>query len=224
MIMKNKIILSLLAASLAFNQQAPAEVNIGTVDMKKVFESYKKTKDAEQRISEMRNKYKKELDERMEKLKGLKDDIDKLTEETKKSELSDVKRQEKVRKRDEIAGEANSLWKDVQQSQQEKEKQLADHSVRMRNGIVEEIKKVIDKSVATKGYDLVFDKSGPSLNGVNIVLHAKESWDFTKEVVDELNKAPGADSAKDLDVVPAPAAPSTPASSGSANPPVKKDK
>ncbi len=209
--MKKTLILSLFAATLALNQVS-AEVNIGTVDMKKVFENYKKTKDAEQRISEMRNKYKKELDERMEKLKGMKDDIDKLTEETKKAELSVEKRQEKAKKRDEVANEANTLWRDVQQSQQEKEKQLADHSVRMRNGIVEEIKKVIDKAVATKGYDLVFDKSGPSLNGVNIVLHSKESWDFTKDVIDELNKAPGANSAEDLDKAPpAPATSATPA-------------
>ena len=205
--MKNKLILSLLAASLSLTHQASAELKIGTVDMKKVFESYKKTKDAEQRISEMRNKYKKELDERMEKLKGMKDDIDKLTEDTKKAELSPEKRQEKAKKRDEIAGEANNLWRDVQQSQQEKEKQLADHSVRMRNGIVEEIKKIIDKSVIAHNFDLVFDKSGPSLNGVNIVLHSRDSWDFTKEVVDELNKAPGAASAADLDVTPPAATP-----------------
>ena len=210
--MKNKLILSLLAASLTLTHQASAEINIGTVDMKKVFESYKKTKDAEQRISEMRNKYKKELDERMEKLKGMKDEIDKLTEDTKKAELSPEKRQDKAKKRDEIAGEANNLWRDVQQSQQEKEKQLADHSVRMRNGIVEEIKKIIDKSVIAHNFDLVFDKSGPSLNGVNIVLHSRDSWDFTKEVVDELNKAPGAASAADLDVTPPAAAPAaTPA-------------
>ena len=208
--MKKNLILSLFIAALTFSNQASAEINIGTVDMKKVFENYKKTKDAEQRISEMRNKYKKELDERMEKLKGMKDDIDKLTEQTKKAELSNEKKMEKAKKRETVANEANNLWKDVQQSQQEKEKQLADHSVRMRNGIVEEIKKVIDKAVATKGYDLVFDSSGPSLNGVNIVLHAKESWDFTKEVVDELNKAPGAASAAELDAAP-PAAPATPA-------------
>jgi outer membrane protein len=201
--MKKNLILSLFVAALALSNPASAELNIGTVDMKKVFENYKKTKDAEQRISEMRNKYKKELDERMEKLKGMKDDIDKLTEETKKAELSNEKKMEKAKKRETVANEANALWKDVQQSQQEKEKQLADHSVRMRNGIVEEIKKVIDKAVATKGYDLVFDKSGPSLNGVNIVLFSKDSWDFTKEVVDELNKAPGAASAAELDATPA---------------------
>jgi outer membrane protein len=220
--MKKNLILSLLTASLVFGHHASAELNIGTVDMKKVFESYKKTKDAEQRISEMRNKYKKELDERMEKLKGMKDDIDKLTEETKKTELSQEKRVEKARKRDEIANEANNLWKDVQQSQQEKEKQLADHSVRMRNGIVDEIKKVIDKAVATKGYDLVFDKSGPSLNGVNIVLHSKDTWDFTKDVIDELNKAPGASTADDLDKAPEKAPAATPATP--AKPAAKKDK
>jgi Skp family chaperone for outer membrane proteins len=47
-----------VAALVAFGtstSHAQSMVKIGTVDMKKVFESYYKTKDAEQRINEARN-------------------------------------------------------------------------------------------------------------------------------------------------------------------------
>ena len=45
----------------------------------------------------------------------------------------------------------------------------------MRGGIVEEINKVVADKVKAEDYDVVFDKSGPSLNGVPIVLYAKEA-------------------------------------------------
>jgi hypothetical protein len=39
---------------------------------------------------------------------------------------------------------------------------------------------------------MVFDKSGQSLNAVNVILHSKESFDITKEISDELSKAKAA--------------------------------
>jgi hypothetical protein len=39
---------------------------------------------------------------------------------------------------------------------------------------------------------MVFDKSGQSLNAVNVILHSKDSFDITKEIADELGKAKAA--------------------------------
>ena len=66
--MKSHFALPLVLASLAFGAvSASAQtVKIGTVDMKKVFEGYYKTKDAEARINEARNAAKKEMDDRMD--------------------------------------------------------------------------------------------------------------------------------------------------------------
>ena len=32
-----------------------------------------------------------------------------------------------------------------------------------------------------------FDKSGPSLNAVNVLVHSKDSFDFTADVLSKLN-------------------------------------
>ncbi|MEY2505266.1 MAG: hypothetical protein QOG27_1546, partial [Verrucomicrobiota bacterium] len=40
------------------------------------------------------------------------------------------------------------------------------------------------------GYDLVFDKSGPSMNGVEVLLYSKDSTDFTSDIITALNKKP----------------------------------
>jgi Skp family chaperone for outer membrane proteins len=59
--------------------------------------------------------------------------------------------------------------------------------VRSRNALVEEINKIVSDVVKTNGYDLVFDKSGQSLNAVNVLVHSKDSFDFTSDVLSKLN-------------------------------------
>jgi outer membrane protein len=163
-------------------------IRIGTVDMKKVFESYYKTKDAESKINEARNNAKKELEDRMDQAKKLLEEVKKLDEDVARPELGREAKDQKTKVRTEKAGELQTMDREIREFQSTREKQLQEQSVRMRGGIVEEINKVIADKVKADGYDLVFDKSGPSLNGVPILLYAKESYDFTPDVVAALNK------------------------------------
>src|SRR5882762_5806226 len=77
-----------LAGLLGLGSTSHAQVKVGTVDMNKIFSSYYKTKDAENRINEARNSAKQELDDRMETYKKLMDDVNKLNQEIQKPELS----------------------------------------------------------------------------------------------------------------------------------------
>ena len=179
-------ILSLIL-SLAFAGTASAELKIGTVDMKKIFESYWRTKEAETKMSETRAMLKRDIDERNEARKQLQDSIEKLNDEIKKPEISKETAIRKTKERDDKIGEWQNMMRELQAYQQEKEKQLADQTLRIRNGIVDEIRKVVDDKVKSAGYDLVFDTSGNSINNVPVVLYAKEAWDFTKEIIEKLN-------------------------------------
>ena len=80
----------------------------------------------------------------------------------------------------------------------------------MRNGIVEEIVKVVQARVKADNYDLVLDKSGPSLNGMPLVLASRDSWDFTTDVVTALNKTRGTAAAEPPAPAPATAPVATP--------------
>ncbi len=180
---------------------ASAEIKIGTVDMKKIFESYWRTKEAETTMSEERAKVKRDLEERNERRKQLQDQIEKLNDEIKKPELSKEKREAKGKERDDKIGEWQLMMRDLQQYQAEKEKQLAEQTLRVRNKLVDEIKKVVSDKVVMDGYDLVFDVSGYSINNVPVVMYARDSWDFSKEIIDKLNadrsKAGGSDKPAD---------------------------
>ena len=187
--MKKHLIIPLLTLllSLAFAGNASAELKIGTVDMKKIFESFWRTKEAEAQMSETRAKLKRDLDERMEKRKELQDSIEKLNDDIKKPELAEATRQKKMKERDEKIGEWQTMMRELTQYQQEKEKQLADQTLRIRNGIVDDILKVVKDKTDSENYDLVFDTSGNSINNVPVVISAKPSYDFTKEIVEKLN-------------------------------------
>ena len=82
-----------------------------------------------------------------------------------------------------------ALQREIQEFQQSRERQLSEQSVRSRNNLVEEINKVISDKVKAAGYDVVLDKSGQSLNAVGVVVYSRDSFDFTNDVVTELNKS-----------------------------------
>jgi Skp family chaperone for outer membrane proteins len=191
--MKKSLTLACVLSSflLATAHQASAQVKIGMVDMNNIFSSYYKTKDAESRINEARASAKKELDTRMETYKVNLEKINKLNEEINKPELSEEAKAAKSKTRDETIAETKNLEREITEFRGTREKQLQDQAVRMRNNIVEEITKLVEERVKTDKYDVVFDKSGQSLNGVPIVLFSSRSMDFSDSIIEALNKTRG---------------------------------
>jgi len=183
---------------------AQSMVKVGSVDMKKVFEQYYKTKDAEQRINEARNAAKKELEERMETYQKGVGEVKKLNEEIESPALSREAKETKSKARDEKVGELKNMEREIQEFRTTREKQLQEQSGRMRQGIVDDITKIVNEKVKADNYDLVFDKSGMSLNGVPVVMWAKDAYDFTDIVVAGLNKNKGKEEPA---AAPAPATP-----------------
>jgi outer membrane protein len=220
--MINKCVFALVAAAFLFTGvsrvQAQTQIKLGTVDMKKVFENYYKTKDAEQRINEARNAAKKELEDRMEDYKKRTDEVQKLNDDIQRPELSPSAKDLKSKQRDEKISELKNMEREIRDFQASREKQLQEQTLRMRSGIVDEITKVINDQVKANQFDLVLDRSGQSLNGVDIVLYAKDSYDFTTDVITTLNK-----NKSSSDDTSAPAAAATaPAATKPASTPKKK--
>jgi hypothetical protein len=77
----------------------------------------------------------------------------------------------------------------------------------MREGIVKEISEVVTEKVKAGNLDLVFDKSGNSLNGVPVLMYSRDSVDFTNDVITVLNK-PGRVSSVTTATSPTSSAPS----------------
>ena len=165
-------------------------LKIGTVDMNRAFKEYNRTKDSEKKINEAKDAAKKEYDDRAENYKKALDEINKLNQQLDSPALSADKKTSMAKERDDKIANIKNMEREINEFRQTRERQLQEQAMRMRENIVKEITDVIMERVKSANYDLVLDKTGPSMNGVNIVLYAKESYDFTTDIITALNKKP----------------------------------
>ncbi len=163
-------------------------MKIGTVDMNRAFKEYSKTKDAEAKINDAKNAAKKEYDERADAYKKALDEINNLNKQLDSSALSADAKTQKAKDRDDKIANIKNMEREINEFRQTRERQLQEQALRMREGIVKEITDVVMEKVRANSLDLVFDKSGMSLNGVPILMYSRDNVDFTSDVIAVLNK------------------------------------
>ena len=167
---------------------AQGTLKVGTVDMNRAFKEYSKTKDAEAKINDAKNQAKKEYDERAEAYKKALDDINNLNKQLESSALSADAKTKMAKDRDDKIANIKNMEREINEFRQTRERQLQEQALRMREGIVKEISDVVTEKVKANHMDLVFDKSGMSLNGVPLLMYSQDNVDFTNDVVAVLNK------------------------------------
>src|SRR5216110_329860 len=183
-----KFLLLTAAAALVFPAASYADLKVGTVDMNRAFKEYNKTKDSEKKINEAKDAAKKEYDDRAENYKKALDEINKLNQQLDSPALSADKKTSMAKDRDDKIANIKNMEREINEFRQTRERQLQEQALRMREGIVKEITDVVMDKVKTNSLDLVFDKSGMSLNGVPVLMYSRDSVDFTNDVITVLNK------------------------------------
>jgi len=179
-----------LAFTLAFPVVAFAQgaLKIGTVDMQRAFKECNKTKDAEAKINDAKNAAKKEYDDRAESYKKALDEINSLNKQLDAPALSADAKAQKAKERDDKIANIKNMEREINEFRQTRERQLQEQAMRMREGIVKEITDIVMEKVKATNMDLVFDKSGMSLNGVPVLMYSHDNVDFTTDIITVLNK------------------------------------
>ncbi len=185
-----KSLSTILALTLAFPIAALAQgtMKIGTVDMQRAFKEYNKTKEAEVKINDAKNSAKKEYDDRAEAYKKALDEINNLNKQLESPALSADKKTQTAKERDDKIANIKNMEREISDFRQTRERQLQEQLMRVREGIVKEITDVVMEKVKTNNMDLVFDKSGMSINGVPFLLYSHDNIDFTNDIIAVLNK------------------------------------
>src|SRR6266550_1555699 len=185
-----KFLSTIFALTLAFPIAAFAQgaLKIGTVDMQRAFKEYSKTKDAETKINEAKNSAKKEYDDRAEAYKKALDEINNLNKQLDAPALSAEAKSQKAKERDDKIANIKNMEREISDFRQTRERQLQEQAMRMREGIVKEITDVVMEKVKANNLDLVFDRSGMSINGVPFLMYSHDNIDFTNDIITVLNK------------------------------------
>ena len=185
---KRTLALLISGLSIFSAKEIAAETKIGTVDFNLVFKQYGKTKEAEAQMNDAKNAAKNELDERVDAYKKAMEEINKLNAQIGEAALSAEAKASKAKERDEKIANVKKMEGEINQLGQTREQQLQQQVARKREEILREITEVVLQRVKASNVDLVFDKSGASLNGFSALLFSRESHDFTAEVNAALEK------------------------------------
>jgi outer membrane protein len=173
---------------LASAAEIRAQTKIGIIDMERVLKEYSKTKEAEAKLNEATKAAKKEFDDRTDGYKKALDEINKLNAQLDTPVLTAEAKAAKAKERDEKIASIKNMEREINDFRQTREQQLQQQMLRLREGIVKEIVDVVVERGKAKNLDLIFDKSGASLNRFSPILFSPDSMDFTAEVIAELNK------------------------------------
>jgi outer membrane protein len=175
--------LALLSAAPASAQTA----KIATVDLRKLFDGYWKTKQAQAAL----NTRKAELDAddktMRENLKKGSDEYQKLLEQANDQAISSEERD----RRKQVAADKYKLLLESKNALDNFERQaqvtLSDQGQRMRENILTEIKAAVATQAQAGGYSLVIDAAAETANATTAVVYTSGQNDLTAAVLKQLN-------------------------------------
>jgi len=188
---------------------ASADLKVAVVDLSKAFDGYYKTKDAQARIKEKEDGFQKDVQDMKVDYDHMVEEANKLKDAVNDPTLSADARADKKKALDAKVQDLQNMERKLQETSNERNRELQEEIVRRHKEIVDEISKVVTDYSGPQGFDLVIDKSSSSTTGVPIVLYSSSKMvDITADILKKLNSTAPATSM----AVPAPsgAAPAAP--------------
>jgi len=180
--MKNLRLLIVTAALMAVALSASAQSKIASVDMKKIFNSYYKTKLAQAVIDKEKSDLSKDIKDMSEALTKARADYKQTLDQANDQAISADERDKRKLAAAEKAKDVNSKQVAIEQYSRQAEAQLSDKSQRMISNLVTEIQKAAADKAKAGGYSLVVNSASPE----SFVYVAAET-DITASVLAQLN-------------------------------------
>ena len=164
---------------------------IVTIDMTRLFNDYNRTVAAKEKMEQQTAAFKAEMSDTLEAMRTLEEEFHVARQEAYDMALSESVREQRKTEAEEKMIELQNREKEVTQFREERKKELSDASNRLTEAILTEIKKKINQFAKSRGYFMVLDSSGSTLNRLPAVVYHDGSADITDTVLELLNS--GAD-------------------------------
>ena len=171
-----------LALLVATAVSACADSKVASVDMKKLFNGYYKTKLAQSSLEGRKLELRKEIKDMADGLEKAQTDYKQLLDQVNDPALSADERDKRKQAAADKAKEITSSRTAIEQFQRQAEAQLADQSQRMSANLVGEIQKAVADKAKAGGYTLVMNAGS-----TEVVVFASDTNDLTVTVLAQLN-------------------------------------
>jgi outer membrane protein len=170
-----------------FSGSALAQQKIATVDMRKLFDGYWKTKQATAAINDRKAELDKEDRGFLDNLKKTREEYQKLLDSASDQAISADERD----KRKQAAADKYAEIKDSQTAIMQFERQaqatLGAQTQRMRSDILKEIQAAVTSKAKAGGYTMVVDATADTVNQTPVLLYTDGKNDLTAAVLAQLN-------------------------------------
>ncbi|MCF7669392.1 MAG: OmpH family outer membrane protein [Verrucomicrobia bacterium] len=164
-----------------------AEVKVGVIDLRKVFDNYWKTKEADKQLKERAKGFEEQRNKLLDSYKTANEDYKKLVQEANAPIVSEEERTKRKDAAEKKLREIQQLETQIQQFDRSARSTLGEQQRRMRDDVLRDIRKVIDRLAEQSNYTLVIDIAAESVNNTPVILYNNTQNDMTEKVLEELN-------------------------------------
>lgn len=166
-----------------------AQGRIGTIDLKKAFDTYWKRKEALSTLNDEKNDLEKDFKNMVEEAKKARDAYQKLLSDASDPIISSDERDKRKKAAEDKFKQVREKEDDANRFQRDAAARLQEREKRYTDSLVTEIRNVISAVAKIHGFSQVLDVSSPT------VLYTNGESDITDEVIKQLNaNAPAAKS------------------------------
>jgi len=184
----SKSILTLVLMSLLTGVSF-AQTRIGTIDLKKAFDSYWKRKEALNTLNDEKDDLEKDFKNMVEEAKKSREAYQKLVTDASDPVISTDERDKRKKQAEDKFKEVRQKEEEATQFRNNASARLDERQKRFTDTLVTEIRNVISAIAKSHGFAQVLDVSSPT------VLYTNGDNDITDEVIKQLNaNAPAAKS------------------------------
>jgi len=184
--MKKTVLTVIACVALGLSASA-AEQKIATIDLRKVFDNYWRTKQADANLKEQAAELEKESKAMVEQLRKNDEKYRKLVEGANDQALSQTERDKRKKEAENELLGLRELEAKIKQYDATARTTLTEKQRRMRDNILGEIRETVKARVKNGGYTLVLDTAAETVNGTPIILFSTGTDDLTDSVLSTLN-------------------------------------
>jgi Skp family chaperone for outer membrane proteins len=168
---------------------AQAETKIGLIDLRKVFDKYYKTLQADSNLKDEAGDLEKQRKEMVDNFKKGEDEWKKLLDKSNDQAITAEERAKSKQAAEKKLIELKDMETTVAQFERSSRAKLGEKQRRKRDAILEEIREVINTKAKAAGYTMVVDIAAASINDTPVILYNNGENDFTESVLTQLNAA-----------------------------------
>ena len=165
-----------------------AEVKIAVVDIKKVFDEYEKTKTVEIKLNQQAEVFREYSAQLEQQYKNIRKQYEDARDDSQNIAYSAAERENKRLKAQQLYESLMLKEQELKSYRESRQTQIRDMSAKLRDEVIEEIRRAVHNKAVLEGYTIVIDKSGKSTSDVGFVIYVQPNLDITESVIQDLNR------------------------------------